>query len=185
MSPVLFTLYLSQALKSPRNEDHKYAEPPEDTELAVPPHLKDYTYAIPRNTSFNIDQHYAADISYISNPKHIIEQGKETISPLLKKRNLNVNISKTEEYQIIREGNEDWKKCKYLGGLLDTKSDISRRKGLAINTYNKFQHILDTMKLTLDIKLRVLDTYILSFFLYNCELWTLTNALEQEIDLFQ
>ena len=29
------------------------------------------------------------------------------------------------------------------------------------------------------------DTHISSVFLYNCELWTLTKALEQEIDIFQ
>ena len=185
LSPVLFTLYLSQALKSPRNEDHSYAQPPEEQDLAIPPHLKDHTYATPRNTNFSIDQQYADDISYISNTKHTIEHRKATIPSQLKKRNLNVNIGKTEEYHIRREGNEDWKKCKYLGSLLDTKSDISRRKGLAISTYNKVKHILDSKKLTLDIKLRVFDTYISSVFLYNCELWTLTKALEQEIDIFQ
>jgi len=127
LSHVLFSLYLSQALKPPRNEDHIYAKPPEEVELAVPPHLNYHTYAIPRNTSFNIGQQYADDISYISNSKHIIDHRKEVIPPLLKKRNSNVNISKTEEHHINREGNEDWKKCKYLGSILGTKSYISRR----------------------------------------------------------
>ena len=39
-----------------------------------------------------------------------------------------INASKTEEYEIIRKGNEKWKKCKLLGSLLDTEKDIHRRK---------------------------------------------------------
>ena len=34
---------------------------------------------------------------------------------ILVKRNLVINESKTEEYEIIRQGNEKWKECKYTG----------------------------------------------------------------------
>ena len=34
---------------------------------------------------------------------------------ILAKRNLVINESKTEEYEIIRQGNEKWKECKYTG----------------------------------------------------------------------
>ena len=38
-----------------------------------------------------------------------------------------------------RNGQTDWKRCKYLGSLLDTEEDIKRRKALAIATYNKLK----------------------------------------------
>ena len=34
---------------------------------------------------------------------------------ILAKRNMVINESKTEEYEIIRQGNEKWKECKYTG----------------------------------------------------------------------
>ena len=39
---------------------------------------------------------------------------------ILAKRNLVIwiNESKTEEYEIIRQGNEKWKECKYTGEFL-------------------------------------------------------------------
>ena len=37
---------------------------------------------------------------------------------ILAKRNLVINESKTEEYEIIRHGNEKWKECKYTGEFL-------------------------------------------------------------------
>ena len=54
---------------------------------------------------------------------------------ILAKRNLVINESKTEEYEIIRQGNEKWKKCKLLGSLLDTEKDINRRTILAIDAF--------------------------------------------------
>ena len=35
----------------------------------------------------------------------------------------------------------DWKRCKYMGSLLDTEEHIKRRKALAIATYNKLKYI--------------------------------------------
>ena len=46
----------------------------------------------------------------------------------MKSKNLQVNESKTEEYEIKRGSEEKWKQCKYLGSLLDTKEDIKGRK---------------------------------------------------------
>ena len=40
---------------------------------------------------------------------------------------LHVNESKTERYNILRSREDAWKKCKYLGSLLDTEEDIKRQ----------------------------------------------------------
>ena len=98
--------------------------------------------------------------------------------------NLHVNETKTEEHRIKRGGNDNWKKCKYLGTLLDTNSDISRRKCLAILAFNKLK-IAFNSKLTIKNKIRIFNAYIESIFLYNAELWTLTKKLAEDINIFQ
>ena len=128
-----------------------------------------------KNNHFELSQQYADDISYISDSDYIIE----------KQRNLNVNRDKTEEYKITRNGSEEWKKSKYLGSLLETQSDITRRNGLAIHTCNMLKHIKESQKLNIDTKIRVFDTFVTSVFLFNCELWTLRKAQEEQIDTFQ
>ena len=67
---------------------------------------------------FEIDPKYADDISWATTAKQRITYIKETTPSTLAKRNLVINESKTEDYEIIRQGNEKWKNCKLLGSLL-------------------------------------------------------------------
>jgi len=190
LSPILFTLYLAVALKSTEKidntpQDHNYAKPKLTGEDHLPNHLKDHGYAINHDIYLEIDQQYADDISWITTAEHKIEYIKKHTPDQLIEYNLHVNETKTEEYKIKRNGPEFWKKCKYLGTLLGTEEDINRRKGLAIAAYNKLNHIFKNKKLTLKTKLRAFNTYVVSIFLYNSELWTLTKKLEEKIDCFQ
>ena len=68
-----------------------------------------------------IDAKYADDISWATTAKQRITNIKETTPSTLAKRNLEINESKTEDYEIIRQGNEKWKTWKILGSLLDTE----------------------------------------------------------------
>ena len=188
LSPLLFTLYLAQALKPkrvPTFEEHNYSLPPRPAEELVPKYLIDHTYSTPVQEELNIDQQYADDISYATDAYHIHKQHKATVPPAIKERNLSVNTDKTEEYEVSRTGNEEWKKCKLVGSLIDTTCDINRRRGLALNAYNKLKKILESRKVNIKLKVRVLNTYIKSIFLYNCEIWTITKELENSIDIFQ
>ena len=190
LSPVLFTLYLANALAAkPPNidsklEDHNYSKPPIVTENLLPKHLQDHSYATKRDIYLDINLQYADDISWISNADHKIEDVKKRIPNQLESFNLHVNETKTEEHRIKRGGNDNWKKCKYLGTLLDTNSDISRRKCLAILALNKLK-IAFNSKLTIKNKIRIFNAYIESIFLYNAELWTLTKKLAEDINIFQ
>jgi hypothetical protein len=56
-------------------------------------------------------------------------------------RNLIINESKTEEYVMQRGEDEDWKECRYLGIMLDTKSDINRQEEIANMSYRKLSKI--------------------------------------------
>ena len=87
-------------------------------------HLHDHNYCIKQDknivTDYIIDQQYADDIGFISNNKDIINKAMKTIAPILEKRNLTINEKKTIQHTINRTQKNDWKKCKYLGTLLDT-----------------------------------------------------------------
>ena len=193
-SPILFTLYLAKALEEkpslskPNLQDHTYAKLDADAaEDDLPVHLKEHAYC--KRTAdpyFCINQQYADDISWVANNKLKIDQVKDKIPQKLRKRNLKVNQTKTEEYEITRNSaDEKWRKCKYLGSLLDSNEDINRRKQLAMMAYNKLKFILDSKKTSTLLKMRIFSSFIASIFLYNSELWIMNKKIEHKIDVFQ
>ena len=187
-SAILFTFYLAKSLQIQRQtdeEEHNYAKAREETP-APPEHLQDHTYTrMHPNRNLTIDQQYADDIGWATTNKETTENIKKTVPQKLKDRNLTINIEKTEEYTITRDGPEEWKRCKYLGSLIDTEEDIKRRTGLAISTYNQLKHILNSRKTSIAVKMRIFDAYVCSVFLYNCELWTPTTKIENKVDVLQ
>ena len=50
---------------------------------------------------------------------------------------------------------------------MSTTGDIKRRKQLANAAYSKLKYILEDMRTTIKIKIRTLDAYVGSIFLYN------------------
>ena len=110
---------------------------------------------------------------------------KDTTPSTHANRNVVINESKTEEYEIIRQGNEKWKKCKLLRSLLDTAKDINRRQILAIDAFKTLNNIFDSRKISNAVKIRTFNAYVASVFLYNRELWTLTKKLENTVNTFQ
>ena len=61
----------------------------------------------------------------------------------------------------------------------------TRRKGLAIDTFNHLKHTLESKKVLTKTKRRILQAFVNSIFLYYSELWTLTKALAHNVDVFQ
>ena len=114
-----------------------------------------------------------------------MNQIERVIPEMLEQNNLFVNTTKTEKYEISRISDNSWKKCKLLGSLLDTKEDIRRRKGLAIDSMKTLENIFNSKYVSEVIRLRIFKAYVESIFLYNSELWTLTKTLEDKIDSFQ
>lgn len=185
LSAIEFTFYLAETLK--RNEkiakeDHTYCTKEEQPRSMI---YTEHSYTKVKKEHIEINQEYADDISQITTNKNTIQKIKNELPKTLNERNLKCNEDKTEEYEIKRNGNEDWKKCKMLGSLLDTQEDIKRRKGLAINALRIMKHTFASKKLSLKTKSRIFDAYISSIFLYNSEIWTVTKTDEQAIDAFQ
>ena len=172
LSPILFIIYLAEALQPTFS-------------ITNPPHREDHNYCKNVNTNILIDQQYADDISWIANDVKEIQDLKREVPLILEDKNLIVNNTKTEEYEVVRGGDDKWKKCKYLGSLLETENDINRRKILATNAYNQLKYIFESKKTSREVKIRIFRSHIESIFLYNCELWTITKNHENTIDVFQ
>ena len=91
--------------------------------------------------------------------KNIINKAMKNIAQILEERNLAINEKKTIQHTINRKKN-DWKKCKYLGTILDTEADIERRKNLTYISINTCRN------LSLYLRIRLFDVYATSIFKY-------------------
>ena len=101
--------------------------------------------------------------SFIRTDETKMNQEKRLLSflALLKKGNLTENESKREDL---------WEKCKCLGSLIDTESDINCRKGLTISTMNTLEPLLKSHTVTIKTKLNLFKAYGQNIFLYSSEL---------------
>ena len=172
LSAILFIFYLAITLNR--------EEP-----AVIPTEHHDHTYYRPEKKYLTVDPKYADDITYLTTCKERNEKIEKDVPPILEERNLYVNKDKTETEEVRRGGPEGWKDIKFLGSLLDTEKDINRRKGLAISACNTYKDILYKDKNSTKTKLRVFQAYVASIFLYNSEVWTLTEKLNHKIDVFQ
>ena len=195
LSAALFIFYLARALshRSPLELEHNYAKPPQERKNT--PELHDHTYTRPSHllppttddNVFNIAPKYTDDITYVTTAKEHNEMIKETVPGRLKQYNLYINESKTEEFDVPQTSNNNtnWRKCKLLGSLLDTKENIKRRKMLTLINMNEKQHIYKSKKLSTAMKIRHFKMFAETIFLYQCETWTITNTANNTIDAFQ
>ena len=124
------------------------------------------------------------DITFIHCEEVKINQVERVLPSMLSEEGLYISKSKTEKYHISKCSDTKWKSCKYLGSLIGTEEDIKRRKGLTHDNYHALESILKSKLVSEPVRIRIFRAYIDSIFLYNSELWTLTNTLERSIDSF-
>ncbi len=141
--------------------------------------MQDHNYNTKNDHTITIYQQYADNVGWVKNRQYISQAIKKIASKKLKKRNQQVNETKTENYTVKREGLDDWKNCKYLGTSLDSAEDIKRRKQLARAAFIHHKHTLTSSKTTLKIGIRIFNAYVTSIFSYNSQLWSLTKKMEQ------
>ena len=99
-------------------------------------------------------------------------------------RNLMINKDKTEKYKIKKYGDETWRKCNYLGTMLNTSEDIKRRERLSRGVMDKIKYISRDRRLDIDIKMRAFNAYTSSVFLYNSETWTVNKTTAYSLDSY-
>ena len=182
LSAVLFIYYLAKSLNQENQNEHNYAKKQEPVNY---PELEDHNYARRTQNYFEIQPKFADDITWATTGKFRTVYIENTLPETLKRRDLEINKTKTEKHSVSRKTDDSWKDCKLLGTLLDTEKDINRRKALAWSSFNDLKSIFNSRKISIEIKIRTLQAYIASVFLYNCELWTLNKRLTERIDSFQ
>ena len=80
---------------------------------------------------------------------------------------------------LIESKEPDWRKCELLGSLLGTEEDILRRKILTIDCMKTYEDIYKSKRISISLKVRTFLAYSASVFLYNSELWALSETLEK------
>ena len=161
-----FTYYLAKSLEVQTPDaiihDHHYHHQ-SITSHEIPDELTGHNYAQPTQIQhFNIEMEYADDLSKLTSDHNNIFRYEHNAEENLGKKGLKVSKNKTENYIISRQ-NHQWKKCKLLGTLLDTEEDIKRGKILAINAANNLRRFFENDKLTINLKLKLIDTYSMYF----------------------
>ena len=182
-----FTYYLAKSLEVQTPDqiihDHHYHHQ-SITSREIPDELIEHNYAQPMQIQhFDIEMEYVDDLSKLTSDHNDIRRYEHNVEENLGKKGLKVNKNKTENY--ISRQNHQWKKCKLLGTLLDTEEDIKTRKILAINAANNLRRFFEKDKLTINLKLKLINTYIEPIFLCNSVTWTLTKSMEESINSFQ
>ena len=104
----------------------------------------------------------------------------------------NIENSRAEESNniLVMKLSEDKKlevvdDFKYLGAYIaNCHQDLKRRKGIAWSQFWKLITIWKSSEISLQLKLHLFDSLIISIFFYGAETWSLTKVMKKEIDAF-
>ena len=156
LSPVLFSIYLENALKEVRTI---LPRPTSDFEKTLPTEIVN-----------------ADDVDFIGLDFADIAEVQKT----LKKYNSLVNADKTEQTTLSRSGKE-YRNAKKVGTLIGDEEDINRRKRLSTAALAKLQNIwIKGDKVKRKTKIKLYRTLVKSVLTYNCGTWALTKKKQKK-----
>ena len=105
-----------------------------------------------------------------------------------KTKTLKINHKCADYIRIKGEEVEVVEPLVYLGSVLDklggTETDIERRLALARIAFTRLQNIWRSARFSQKTTLRILNSNVLSVFLYGAELWIVTTTDLNKLDLF-
>ena len=105
LSPILFTLYLANALAENRSvveEEHNYSKPSQDVNNVKPSVLQEHNYSRFQHGGTFIDQQYADDVGWIAvNARRKAENVKREVPMKLKRKNLQINEEKQRSMSSV------------------------------------------------------------------------------------
>src|SRR5688572_5890685 len=148
---------------------------------------------------FNMNNtRFADDAILLAASKEKLQELLNKVAEASKRKGLSINIKKTEcmvkskKISPKCELNLDGSKIKqvenfiYLGSLIteDGRCDgeIKRRIALAKDAFQKLENILLNRKLSIEVKKRILDCYVISTLIYGSECWTISAQLEARLN---
>ena len=117
------------------------------------------------------------------------------------KGGLDMNVKKTKVMRVSKAPDETMtirvddanleqvRQFKYLGTQITedarTETELRCRTSIAKAKFSSMNTVLTSRQLSTELKLRVLNCYIMSIFTYGCEAWTLTEVMEAKVDAFE
>ncbi|KAK3797086.1 hypothetical protein RRG08_053742, partial [Elysia crispata] len=157
LSPVLFSVYLENALKEVRTI---LPRPTNELEKTLPTEIA-----------------YADDVDFVG----LKFVDTEVVQNTLHKYNLLVNVDKTEFTTLSRAGTE-YKNTKKVGTLIGDEEDVERRKRLSNAALTKLLNFwIKGDKIKRKTKLKLYRSLVKSILVYNCGTWALTKSEEEKI----
>ena len=142
------------------------------------------------NSSLPDEIIYADDCDFLTRNHVVKKYINETVEKVLKKVNLIVNTSKTENTTLeIYPGKkehekEEWRKVKKLGSLLGDRNDIARRKQLASSSMKNVKKLWVGKKVSTKKKLILYNSLVKSILCYNSSTWGLSKKDEDSLNSF-
>ena len=147
----------------------------------APQYIKHIEEAIPKQLQSYCLKVNADKTEYLIAP-YQSKSNKQTTKSNLEWSELDWVLNQPEEQGTNSTSTiPDWKKCKLLGSMPDTGTDITARKNKTIDIMNLYKHFFTTRRLSNDTKMHIFQTYICSVFMYNSEPRSMTTTLEQHI----
>ena len=77
-------------------------------------------------------------------------------------------------------------KFRYLGSLISEDgrcdTEITTRIAISKSNFGKMRKLLTNMSLSVELRVRLLKTYIWSVLLYGCESWTITATMRRKLE---
>ena len=141
---------------------------------------------------------YADDIALVAGREEELQNLLHTISEDSRILGLSLNIKKTETMVIskkkdpstcvIRIGNKLLQQVhnfKYLGTRISAygkcKAEVTARIMLVKKVFGQMKHLLINQSMSMKVRRRVLDCYILPALMYGCEAWTIRKEIENRL----
>ena len=160
LSPVLFLVYLENALKEVRTI---LPRPTNELEKTLPTEIA-----------------YADDVDFVG--LNFVDT--EEVQNTLHKYNLVVNVDKTEFTTWSRAGTE-YKNTKKVGTLIRDEEDVERSKRLSNAALTKLLNVwIKGDKIKRKTKLKLYRSLVKSILVYNCGTWALTKSEEEKLNAF-
>ena len=160
-SPVAFTTTFETVLQQTRM---KFPPTPRtDIQLGIP-----------------MEMQYADDTDFVSTSHTFLEDIMNVLDTELPSHHFKCNREKTQRIQICKNNNE-WRKSKTLGVLLDEKEDVLHRMQLANLAFRRMFSLFAGTGASLELKIRVWDALVRPVLLYGCGTWGLTASLTEKL----
>ena len=165
LSPILFVIYLEAALQDVRQR------------MAAP---------VARHLPYDVE--YADDVDFISISSDWLRMLEPQVATILGTWSLTVNQTKTEFTAIQREADradEPWRMVKKLGSLLGDAEDVTRRKQLAAIAFKSLCQLWKRRdQVSLEVRVRLYNCFVLPVLLYNCSTWGITRQTIEALESY-